>query len=159
MFLVWGKCNLIVSSCVTSVMPKYHKGAFTSQWRHSVRDGISNHQPRECLLNRLFRHKWKKTKLRVTGLCAGNLPVTVEFPAQRTRNAENVSIWWRHHAREGRQPGIITRRYQTWELLFLLKGIHDTGVNTEEIHLECGKFCVQGPLLLAWVIFYPSIDE
>ena len=37
-------------------------------------------------------------KLRVTGLCAGNSPVTGEFPAQRTSNAENVSIWWRHHA-------------------------------------------------------------
>ena len=23
--------------------------------------------------------------------------VTCEFPSQRTRNAENVSIWWRHH--------------------------------------------------------------
>ena len=26
----------------------------------------------------------------------GNSSVTGEFPAQRTRNAENVSIWWRH---------------------------------------------------------------
>ena len=34
---------------------------------------------------------------RVTGLCGGNSPVTGEFPAQRTRNAEIVSIWWRHH--------------------------------------------------------------
>ena len=24
-------------------------------------------------------------------------PVTGEFPAQRASNAENVSIWWRHH--------------------------------------------------------------
>ena len=24
-------------------------------------------------------------------------PVTGEFPAQRANNAENVSIWWRHH--------------------------------------------------------------
>ena len=41
---------------------------------------------------------WKKTsKLRVTGLCAGNSPVTDEFPTQRASNAENVSIWWRHH--------------------------------------------------------------
>ena len=24
--------------------------------------------------------------------------VTGEFPAQRASNAENVSIWWRHHA-------------------------------------------------------------
>ena len=31
-----------------------------------------NHQPHDCLLNHLFRHKSKKTsKLRVTGLCAG----------------------------------------------------------------------------------------
>ena len=33
----------------------------------------------------------KKTpKLRVTGLCAGNSPVTDEFPAQMASNAENV---------------------------------------------------------------------
>ena len=36
-------------------------------------------------------------KLHVTGLCVGNSPVTGEFPAQRASNAENVSIWWRHH--------------------------------------------------------------
>ena len=28
---------------------------------------------------------------------AGNSPVTSEFPAQMASNAENVSIWWRHH--------------------------------------------------------------
>ena len=40
----------------------------------------------------------KKTqKLRVTGLCGGSPPVTVGFPSQRASNAENVSIWWRHH--------------------------------------------------------------
>ena len=31
-------------------------------------------------------------------LCAGNSPETGEFPAQRASYAENVSIWWRHHA-------------------------------------------------------------
>ena len=37
------------------------------RWRHSV----SNHQPHNCLLNRLFGCRSKKTsKLRVTGLCA-----------------------------------------------------------------------------------------
>ena len=30
-------------------------------------------------------------------LCAGISPVTGEFPAQTASNAENVSIWWRHH--------------------------------------------------------------
>ena len=43
-------------------------------------------------------HRSKKTsKLRVTGLCAGNSPVTGDFPAQRDSDAKNVSIWWRHH--------------------------------------------------------------
>ena len=46
----------------------------------------------------------KTSKLRVTGLCAGNSPVTGEFPAQRASNAENVSIWWHHHALGHRPP-------------------------------------------------------
>ena len=51
------------------------------------------------VLNRLFRRRSKKTsKLRVTGLCAGNSPGTGEFPTQMASYAENVSIWWRHHA-------------------------------------------------------------
>ena len=36
----------------------------------------------------------KTSKLRVTGLFEGNPPVT---PSQRASNAENASIWWRHH--------------------------------------------------------------
>ena len=67
--------------------------------RHNGRDGVSDHQPRDCLLNNLFGRRSKKTsKLRVTGLCAGNSPGTGEFPAQMASNAENVSIWWRPHA-------------------------------------------------------------
>ena len=74
------------------------KSQGTLRWRHNRRDSVSNHQPHDCLLNRLFRRRSKKTsKLRVTGLCAGNLPGTGEFPAQVASNAENVSIWWRHH--------------------------------------------------------------
>ena len=70
----------------------------TLQWRNNGHDSVSNHQPHDCLLNRLFRRRSKKTsKLRVTGLCAGNSPGTGEFPAQMASNAENVSIWWRHH--------------------------------------------------------------
>ena len=51
-----------------------------------------------CLRNRLFRRGSNKTsKIRITGLCKGNLPVTGEFPTQRASSAENVSIWWCHH--------------------------------------------------------------
>ena len=68
-------------------------------WRYNERNGVPNHQPHDCLLSRLFRRRSDKTsKFRVTGLCAGNSPETGEFPAQRASIAENVSIWWRHHA-------------------------------------------------------------
>ena len=69
------------------------------EWRQNWCDSVSNHQPHSCLLNRLFRRRSKETsKLRATGPCAGNSPVTGEFPAQRASNVENVSMWWRHQA-------------------------------------------------------------
>ena len=70
----------------------------TLLWRQNGRDDVSNHQPHECLLNRLFRRRSNKTsKSALLALCEGNSPVTGEFPAQRASNAEHVSIWWRHH--------------------------------------------------------------
>ena len=45
------------------------------------------------------RRSTKTSKLRVNGLCEGNSPVTGGFPTLRVSNAENVSIWWRHHVR------------------------------------------------------------
>ena len=63
------------------------------QWRHNGHNCVSNYQPHDCLLNRLFRRRSKETsKLRVTGLCVGNSPGTGEFPAQMASYAENVSI-------------------------------------------------------------------
>ena len=68
------------------------------QWRHDESDSVSNYQPHDYLLNRLFCRRAKKTsKLRVTGICARNSPETGDFPAQRASNAENVSIWWCHY--------------------------------------------------------------
>ena len=58
------------------------------QRRHNERGGVSNHQPHDCLHNRLFKAQLKEaSKLRVTGLCEGNSPVAGEFPAQRSSNA------------------------------------------------------------------------
>ena len=68
------------------------------QWRHNELNGVSNHQPRDCLFCRSFRCRSKNTsKLRVTGLFEGNSPVTGEFHTRMASNAENVSVWWRHH--------------------------------------------------------------
>ena len=43
----------------------FRKMEITSQWHHNERDGVSDHQPHDCLLNRLFRRRSKKiSKLR-----------------------------------------------------------------------------------------------
>ena len=87
--------NARVTSSLTSLSPRQ---CIALRWRHNDGDSVSNHQPHDCLLSRLFgRTSTKTSKLRVTGLCAGNSPWTGEFPAQMASNAENVSIWWRHH--------------------------------------------------------------
>ena len=99
-FVVWHQMILPISSIVS---PLDGSGASevslkSLQWRHNERDGVSNLQRLHCLLSHLFGYRSKKTsKLRFTGLCAGNSPVTGEFPAQKASNAENVSIFRRHH--------------------------------------------------------------
>ena len=88
------------------LIPTHSSATLSLLWRHNGRDGVSNYQPHYCLRNRLSRRRAKKiSKLRVTGICAGNSPVTGEFPAQMANNAENVSIWWRHH---------VSWRWKSW---------------------------------------------
>ena len=101
-----GTCHFLNQCWLHSYIAK----GISLQWRHNGRDSVSNRQPCDCLLNRLFRPRSKKTsKLRVTGFCAENSPVTDEFPAQSDSNAENVSIWWRHHV-----MNIFSRHCSCW---------------------------------------------
>ena len=66
------------SLCFLQYVSKFAKSL---RWRHNDQDGVSNHQPHGCLLNRLFRCRSNKTsKLRVTGLCVGNSPGPVNSP-------------------------------------------------------------------------------
>ena len=96
-------CIPITIALLTMTIWYIKVNCFASQWHHNERDGVSNYQPYACLLNRLFNAQIEETsKLRVTGLCEGNSPVTAEFPAHTASNAENVSIWWRHHVVRGR---------------------------------------------------------
>ena len=72
----------------------------TLHWRHNDHDGISNRQPRGCLLNRLFRRRWKKTsKLHVNSPQKG--PVTRKmFPfddAIMTQLVKNINLITRPH--------------------------------------------------------------
>ena len=105
--------------------PLIHRSEHDSlKWRHNERDGVSNHRHFDCLLNPFFRRSSKKaSKLHATGLCVGNSPVTGEFLAQRASNAENITIWWRHHGTWGFEPngGHVA------DNIFLKKACHPGG--------------------------------
>ena len=77
------RIGIIKHEILDSIMTQFTDafGVIALHWRHNDHDSISNHQPHGCLLNRLFRPRSKKTsKLRVTGLCAGNSPGPVNSP-------------------------------------------------------------------------------
>ena len=82
----WNKiwiARFVIENCTTWQGAFISCGSFgfTLRWRYNGHDGVSNHQPHGCLLNRLFKRKSKKTsKLRVTGLCVGNSPRSVNSP-------------------------------------------------------------------------------
>ena len=93
--MVYAVCLFIFLYFYTYTMYIY----IYAQWRKHIGRYVSNHRRLDCLLKRLFRSRSEKTsKLSVTGLCGGDPPVTGGFPSPRASNAENVSIWWRHHA-------------------------------------------------------------
>ena len=111
-YVWWCVCNSSVSKGCKSFSYKKNVCLYWQYWEdnswiwlciifflhHNKCHGVSNHRCLDCLPNRLFRSRSKKTsKLRFTGLCEGNPPVTGGLPSQRASNAENVSIWWRHH--------------------------------------------------------------
>ena len=62
-------------------------------WRHNDHDGVSNHQPHGCLLQ-----PFSQTQIKENIKAPRHGPLCGEFTAQMASNAENVSIWWRHHA-------------------------------------------------------------
>ena len=69
---LWRQCNdakAISRQCsLQSVMRIFQSdlaiidyGNISLHWRHNGRDSVSYHQPHDCLLNRLFRRRSKKT--------------------------------------------------------------------------------------------------
>ena len=116
------------------------------QWRHNGGDSVSNHQPHDCLLNQLVWRRSKKTsKLRVTGLCVGNSPGTGEFPAQMASNAENVSIWWRHHGSPTQQQNYSNTNFPS-TLNYAWSIISEKGLRLQWAIPNC----VNGLLISKW---------
>ena len=164
------RCVCVTFSPITPISDKwvFHTYCLTLQWRHNGRDSVSNHQPHDCFLNRLFRHRSQKTsKLRVTDLCAGNSPEAGEFPAQMASNTENVSIWWRHHELETRGSGSHNIQFWNWNcdsipisVLELVKleiygtEIEPLGIGMKIMWMEL-KFLAVAKQLYEW--FSPSL--
>ena len=100
--------NCTISSCWCVLKTAWHVFYNRTYLMLDNRSAISHALPQVSAKravdreDNVFRRRSKKTsKLRVTGLCAGNSPGTGEFSAQMASNAENVPIWWRHHVRCG----------------------------------------------------------
>ena len=159
-------------------LKQYHGCWFflSLRWRHNGHNGVSNHQPHHCLLNRLFGCRSQKTsKLRVTGLCAVNSPGTGEFPAQMTSNAENVSIWWRHHVIHScilntmlrqwyrSQPSQSTIQHsERITLYYVARDTHDSGPSLNGFSIINNYLCfvselIRGRRSTCWVKYVPDV--
>ena len=90
------KSSALLVLCEGNPLENFFLMLWSLQWCRNECDGVSNHQPHDCLLDCLFRLN-KTSKLHITGLFEGNSPVTSEFPTQRASNTESVSIWWHRH--------------------------------------------------------------
>ena len=108
-------------------------------------DPVSNHQPHYCLHNRLFGCRSKKiSKFLVTGLCAGNSPVTGEGPVTRKCFHLMTSLY----------------KQVRWSL-FHMRGWRDIDLNLKSniISLINWPVLVPGSLLLRWIHINPSVDK
>ena len=65
---------------------RWHK--VTLQWRHNERNCVSNHQPHDCLLNRLFRRRSKKNQSPASLALLGEFTGDRWITTQRASNAE-----------------------------------------------------------------------
>ena len=115
------------------------------------------------LLNRLFRRRSKKTsRLRVIGLCAGNSPVTGEFPTQKASNAENVSVWWRHHANENFDQGPLSHQLP-YPRKWAQKQTSSSGHMRKVISTMSGatvlKYLVEAAELFDWNVTQPLVRQ
>ena len=103
------------------------------KWRHNGRYGVPNHFHLICWLKILFSRTSKNTlKLRVTGLCEGNPAMTGAFRSQKAINAENVSIWWRHHVLLHSK-----QRHLCWEVFNVVYRPSETNMFNQIILGQC----------------------
>ena len=86
--IVWHRSILFTPFSVTC------RAFMALRRRHNGRDSVSKHQPHDCFLTNYSdadqrNHQSSASLAFVRGIH--------RVPAQMASNAENVSIWWRHH--------------------------------------------------------------
>ena len=125
-----------------------HYPASSLQWRQNDRDSVPNHQPQNCLLNRVFMRRSKKpSQPSITGLGIHR------WPAQRASSAVNNSIYWRHHViRNTHQKDII--RGNRYTGLAIFQSHFDSCIN--ELHRSC--ITIQGLYSLSGKTSYHQIS-
>ena len=142
------------------------------QWRQNENDGVSNHQLPDCLLNRLYRRRSKKTsKLRVTGLSTvrGIHRWPVNSPHKKTE--KNVSIWWRHHVHilsvRASSRSVLMRQltliilgvfYNNWQILWIRPFLVECDPKMARPTPQQPQFSLLGSLLLILLKFALSMD-
>ena len=72
--------------------------------------------------SRLFTQPFIQAQIKENIKAPRHWPLCGEFTAQMASNADNVSIWWRHHATLG-----IILMLQQYKLLILITFLYDNG--------------------------------
>ena len=96
----YGNASLTYNTILQYIMVAWDLFLQSLLWHHNGHDGVSNHEHRDCLLNRLFRRRSNRTsKLRVTGLWAGihRWPVNSSYKWPVTRKmfpSYDVIMYW-----------------------------------------------------------------
>ena len=153
-------CKLIDWSLIGIARPHYVSITVVSNW-HNELEGVSNDQPLDCLLNRLFRRRSKETsRLCVSGLCEGNWPVIGEFPAQRASNAENASIHWRHNASPSPNLCTLVIKFSMIDKWAMVPQIRISLIDTIHQRVEQNYIYIwTRPLKVQWSVKYESIGR
>ena len=88
----------------------------TLQWRHNGRRGVRNHQPRDCLLNLLLRHK-ENIRAPRPGPLWGEFTGDRWIPRTKGHKPENAFIRWRHQGLVNKAHTHITAvQHHDWSI-------------------------------------------
>ena len=124
-------------------------GSSSLQWCHNERDGVWNHQHLNCLLNRLFRCRPKKTSmLCITGLCEVNFWVWVWVW---------VWVWIHRWPVDSPHKGPITRKmFDGVIMITLYDGLAPFVISIKNCNPT--KFSPQSESSHGWIFCILSVD-